>query len=176
MNEQQIDQWDRQEEDKRRSLNFTMAVIITWITITVQLMLPKSEVRAISVLETRLIGINVLSLFIILVFLVYKIEGDLLQVMNYAYFYILYVALHLPHYEIPAEVFIPSWMGGVVFYILLAAYSDSTPFLQYPQREFPSYLKRGGGSVAPQVQRAEPLPGMVALRPKFLMQDENKTD
>lgn len=131
------EQWDMQEENKRRALNLTTACIFVWISVTLQLMLPKAEARILLLLESRIIAGNIIIIFIVLLFLVYKIETSFAQVLNYAYFYLLFVALQLPHYGIPAEIFIPCWIGSCMFYIIIVVYSESLPFIIYPNRPLP---------------------------------------
>lgn len=137
MEEEQLLQWEEMEENKRRSLNLAMGAVMLWITISIQLMLPKSEARLLTLSETRLIFGNVVALLIILVFLVGKIEGSFWQILNYAYVYVVYVALLLPHYGVAAEIFIPCWFGACMLYILIVVHTESIPFILYPQRPLP---------------------------------------
>lgn len=177
------DQWAEQEENKRRTLNFTTACIIFWVTVTIQLMLPKAEVRALTLLETRLIFGNAICVLVVLVFLVYKIEASFLQVFNYAYFYILYLGLMLPHYDISAEIFIPCWIAGCFFYILVVVYSESAPFVIYPERPLPiedlprtiSHKPRELPGIKVPAMSYQPLQTNTTVsRPSFLTQDEKK--
>jgi hypothetical protein len=129
------DDFEDAERDKRKKLNYVMGVIILWNIVFLNfIILPKSEPRALSESEWRLLQLNLSFFSAFLVFIVFHIEADFLQVLNYLGFYTLFVSLILPEYHLPKEIYIPSWLLASGIYIMIGITMNSIPFLLYPHR------------------------------------------
>jgi hypothetical protein len=128
------DSFEAREENKRVALNYMMAGVIVWNILFFNFIGTKIELRPFEQIELQLMGLNVLFFSIALPFMVYHIEGELIQALNYLIFYGLFMAVISPIYPVHKVMYIPCLLFGAGLYIMLGVSLNSLPFFLYPDR------------------------------------------
>jgi hypothetical protein len=113
-------------------LSRILGSVLLWSIVTINLVLPKSELRYWSWAEYQLIFINIFCTCGILCVLVYKVTRDVYYVFNYSALYWLFIVLLLPHYGITQSTFAFLWLLAATGYVLQGAIYDCLPFIVFP--------------------------------------------
>lgn len=125
------------QEDEHRRVLINLVTVVThlWLSITIQFIMPKDEVRAMTAVEYTYLTMNVLGVFLCFTIVIYAIDSRPWVLVNYSYSYWLYISLFLPRPGVPTSSFVPLWFLGLLGYLMLAIYTETAPFIKYPYRE-----------------------------------------
>lgn len=109
----------------------TSAIVAVIVTVLVQVLVPRSEVRYLTPLEAKWLTGSVIGLGMFLFSLLLRLDTFYLAV-NHTVAYVLYVFLLVPHYGLAPHAFWGLWLALVGGYIVVCSHTNTMPFVMYP--------------------------------------------
>lgn len=177
------DEFERLEGIKRQRLSYLMGAVLLWNLLFVNFfILPKENgvvlpdgstdyyYYPISDNQILLMQMNFVFFGLFVMVLVFHIENEIIQAFNYFVFYVLYLAVIVPIFPAPKEIYIPIWLLVVGIYFTMSILMNSLPFVLYPSsnRWFNlkrQYLQQRNSTIITPSSANPPPPSMARMPP-----------